>query len=58
MIGAPGIAGAYAWMECRLAGFHQGPGYTLVMGKVLRLEVNDACLTPEGPLILTGPNPL
>jgi len=58
MVGAPGIAGAYAWMECCLAGFHKGPGYTLVMGKVLRLEVDDACLTPEGTLNLDQTKPL
>jgi flavin reductase (DIM6/NTAB) family NADH-FMN oxidoreductase RutF len=58
MVNAPGIDGAYAWMECRLAGFHQGPGYTLVMGQVLRLEVDDACLTPEGRLDLDRAKPL
>ncbi|WDP91948.1 MAG: flavin reductase family protein [Desulfobacter sp.] len=54
----PGIAGAYAWMECRLAGFHRGEGYTLVMGKVVRLEVDDACLTPDGSLDLDRARPL
>ncbi len=61
-IKAPGIEGAYAWMECQLAGFHEGEGYTLIMGKVTRLEVDDDCLTPDGrldlkkacPLMMTG----
>ncbi len=61
-IKAPGIEGAYAWMECRLAGLHTGEGYTLIMGHVKRLEVDDAFLTPGGrldlqkacPLMMTG----
>ncbi len=58
-IGAPGIHGAYAWMECRLAGFHTGEeGYTLIMGKVVRLEVDDHCLTPDGSLDLSRARPL
>lgn len=54
----PGIQGAYAWMECTLAGFHEGPGYTLIMGRVLRLEVDDRCLTPDGRLDLDRATPL
>ena len=54
----PGIEGAYAWMECLLAGFHTGEGYTLVMGKVVRFEVEDCCLTPEGRLDLDRARPL
>lgn len=58
MIQAPGIEGAYAWMECELAGFHEGDGYTLVMGRVKKLEVDDGCLTPDGRLDLAKAQPL
>ena len=58
----PGIAGAYAWMECETQTIHKGKGYLLVMGKVLHLEVDDAVLTPDHrldpdkarPLMMTG----
>ena len=58
-IHAPGIEGAYAWMECQLAGFHIGEqGYTLIMGKVVRLEVADHCLNSDGSLDLGRAKPL
>lgn len=58
----PGIAGAFAWMECEKADIHTGKGYLLIMGKVLHLEVDDAVLTDENrldtskarPLMMTG----
>ena len=61
-IQAPGIAGAYAWMECELFKEYTEPNYILVVGKVLRLEVADDVLSPDGglnvhkarPLIMTG----
>jgi len=62
LIKAPGIAGAYAWMECSLHKLYEEDNYVLVMGKVLRLEVADDVLTSDGvlnvadakPLIMTG----
>jgi flavin reductase (DIM6/NTAB) family NADH-FMN oxidoreductase RutF len=61
-IRAPGIAGSYAWMECELFKTYEEPNYVLVMGKVLRLEVADEVLNPDGgldvhkdrPLMMTG----
>ena len=61
-IQAPGIAGAYAWMECELFKEYTEPNYILVVGKVLRLEVADDVLSPDGglnvhkarPLMMTG----
>ena len=58
----PGIAGCYAWMECELASLHEEPQYVLVIGRVLRLEVDDRVLGPDGgldtekarPLLMTG----
>lgn len=55
---APGIAGAYAWMECELATEYQDAGYVLIMGKVVRLEVADDVLTPDGDLDIHKARPL
>jgi flavin reductase (DIM6/NTAB) family NADH-FMN oxidoreductase RutF len=62
MIRAPGIAGSYAWMECKLFKEYEEPNYILVVGQVLRLEVADDVLTEDGsldtakarPLMMTG----
>lgn len=59
---APGIAGCYAWMECRLEKEFKEEKYSLVMGKVLRLEVKDGVLDETcrldplaaTPLMMTG----
>jgi flavin reductase (DIM6/NTAB) family NADH-FMN oxidoreductase RutF len=57
-IKAPGIAGCYAWMECELYKEYEESDYTLVMGKVLRLEVDDGCLTSGGTLDIKKAQPL
>ncbi|MFO7686784.1 MAG: flavin reductase family protein [Desulfobacterales bacterium] len=62
IVRAPGIAGSYAWMECELFKQYDEPNYILIVGKVLRLEVADSVLDPEGgwdirkarPLMMTG----
>lgn len=41
LVKAPGIKGCYAWMECKLAKFYEEPQYVLIMGHVVRLEVDD-----------------
>lgn len=61
-IAAPGIVGSYAWLECELAKELREPGFTLILGRVKRLEVADDVLTSEGrldverarPLMMTG----
>ena len=58
LIDPPGIAGAYAWMECRLHRTYEEDNYVLVMGKVLRLEVADAFLTADGALDIAKAKPL
>ena len=58
LIIAPGIIGAYAWMECSLDKFYEEDNYVLVMGKVLRLEVADEVLTTEGALDVSKAKPL
>jgi flavin reductase (DIM6/NTAB) family NADH-FMN oxidoreductase RutF len=40
-IKAPGIKGCYAWMECTVDKLFEEPQYILIMGKILRLEVDD-----------------
>ncbi len=57
-IRAPGIAGSFAWMECELFKEYIEPSYILIMGKVLRLEVADEVLTPDGSLDLQKARPL
>ncbi len=50
MILPPGIAGCYAWMECQWVREYREKEYVLVVGKVLRMEVNDGVLDPDGKL--------
>jgi flavin reductase (DIM6/NTAB) family NADH-FMN oxidoreductase RutF len=57
-IRAPGIAGCYAWMECSLHKAYEEEDYVLIVGKVLRLEVADDVLTPEGTLDVHKAKPL
>jgi len=54
---APGIAGSYAWMECELFKEYAENAYALIMGKVLRLEVDDHVLT-DGDLDIEKARPL
>lgn len=58
IIKPPGIAGCYAWMECELFKEYEESDYVLVMGKVLRLEVDDSCLTSDGDLDIKKTRPL
>ncbi len=57
-IAAPGIAGCYAWMECTLHKEFDEGGYTLIVGKVVRLEIADDALTREGELNVAAARPL
>lgn len=57
-IRAPGIAGSYAWMECELFKLYEQSQYTLIMGKVVRLEVADDVLTDAGDLDVAKARPL
>ena len=57
-IHAPGIAGSYAWMECKLFKEYVEPEYVLVMGTVLRLEVADHMLANDGGLDIEKARPL
>jgi flavin reductase (DIM6/NTAB) family NADH-FMN oxidoreductase RutF len=57
-IRAPGIAGCYAWMECKLHKAYEESNYVLIVGKVLQLEVADDVLTSEGTLDVDKAKPL
>jgi flavin reductase (DIM6/NTAB) family NADH-FMN oxidoreductase RutF len=58
----PGIAGCYAWMECDLVKEYEEDKFVLILGRVLRLEVDDRVLNVDGslnleiamPLMMTG----
>jgi len=57
-IQAPGIAECYAWMECELYREYEEEKYVLIVGKVLRLEVSDDVLKPDGSLDVEKAKPL
>lgn len=54
----PGIAGCYAWLECELEEELDRRAFVLILGKVLRLEVDDRVLLPDGSLDLNEAKPL
>ena len=57
-IRAPGIAGCYGWMECVLHKEYEESNYVLLIGKVLRLEISDDALNPDGTLNVIKAKPL
>ena len=57
-IKAPGMAGCYAWMECELFKEYEEEDFVLLLGKVLRLEVRDDVLAPDGSLDVAKARPL
>ncbi len=50
IVNAPGIKGAYAWMECTLHKEYAESAYVLIVGQVKRLEVSDSVLKSDGSL--------
>ena len=58
LIKAPGMAGCYVWMECRLHKLFEEEKYTLIVGQVVRLEISDDVLAPDGSLDLEKARPL
>jgi len=54
----PGIAGCYGWMECKRYKEYEESNYVLVVGQVLRLEVSDDVLHPNGSLNVAKASPL
>ncbi len=45
-------------MECELFKEYEEPDYALIVGKVLRLEVDEHCLTVDGTLDIQKAKPL
>jgi flavin reductase (DIM6/NTAB) family NADH-FMN oxidoreductase RutF len=58
LIKPPGIAGCYGWMECKLHSLYEETNYVLIIGQVLRLEICDDVLAPDGTLDLSKAQPL
>jgi flavin reductase (DIM6/NTAB) family NADH-FMN oxidoreductase RutF len=62
IVAPPGVAGCYAWMECDCVQLYEEDKFVLIVGKVLRLEVDDRVLDDDGnldvgkarPLLITG----
>lgn len=57
-IRVPGIKGCYAWMECELFRLYEETSYTLIMGKVVHLEVADEVYGHEGLCNVNKARPL
>ncbi|MCK9277274.1 MAG: flavin reductase family protein [Methanoculleus sp.] len=57
-VAPPGIEGSVAWMECRLVEEITREKYALVVGSVVRLEVNDRYVTAEGDMDFGAARPL
>ena len=58
VVKAPGIAGCYCWMECELVHEYSEDKFVLLVGKVLRLEIADHVMKPDGSLDLSKAKPL
>lgn len=51
---APGVAGCLAWAECTLVEEISRKSYSLVIGKVVNLEANDAFAMKRGKWTMSG----
>ncbi|MDD4567383.1 MAG: flavin reductase family protein [Methanoculleus chikugoensis] len=58
VVAPPGIEGSVAWMECRLVEEITREKFALVIGEVVRLEVNDRHVTAQGNLDIDAARPL
>lgn len=54
----PGVIGCYAWLECESVKLIEEDKYVLIVGRVLRLEVDDRVLDDNGDLDLSRARPL
>jgi flavin reductase (DIM6/NTAB) family NADH-FMN oxidoreductase RutF len=54
----PGIAGCYAWMECEGVKEYEEDQFVLILGRVVRLEVDDSVLKPDRSLDIEKARPL
>ncbi|MCB2228211.1 MAG: flavin reductase family protein [Desulfarculaceae bacterium] len=58
LVAPPGVEGCLAWLECRLAKQYVEKSYVLVVGQVLRMEVEDSLVNERGGLDLEKARPL
>jgi len=58
LVRPPGVAGCLAWLECRLRKQYLEKSYVLVVGQVLRLEMDERFVTARGGLDLSKAQPL
>jgi len=58
MVRPPGIEGCLAWMECVLGEEIAREDYSLVIGKVVRLEADDRCFNDAGEMDFERAEPL
>lgn len=57
-ISVPGIAGSLAWMECTMVEEIVRENYSLIIGSVVRLEVDDLFFHPDGTMDYAKASPL
>lgn len=57
-ISVPGIAGCIAWMECRFVEEILKENYSLLIGSVVRMEVNDLFFDTHGTMNYAKARPL
>ncbi|MCL6479629.1 MAG: flavin reductase family protein [Peptococcaceae bacterium] len=57
-VGAPGIEGCLAWLECTLVEEISRKNYSLVIGKVVHLEANDCFFNEAGEMDYERAEPL
>ncbi len=58
VVSAPGIAGCLAWMECRLIEEIERKFYSIIIGTVEHLEVDEQFFFPDGTMDYTRAEPL
>lgn len=58
LVAPPGVQGCLAWLECRLAKQYVEKSYVLVVGQVLRMEVESSLVNQQGGLDLEKARPL
>lgn len=57
-VAPPGVEGCLAWLECRLVKQYVEKSHVLILGRVVCLEFDDACLDADGGLDPAKARPL
>lgn len=58
LVAPPGVEGCLAWLECRLSKQYVEKSYVLVVGRVLRMEMESSVVNERGGLDLGKARPL